>query len=97
MAKFRVKRMDDAEWLEFKLAFDLVYQMLGSTRDIALFCEKMVGCDETVVLISSYRAEVIEAVSPGGWYDSDETSGHNWRLLGGHRDATATFGVRICS
>ena len=95
MARFRVKRMSDLEWLEFKPAFDLVYQMLGSTRDIALFCEKMAGSDETVVLISSYRAVVIEAVSPGGWSDTDETSGHNWRLSGGHQDAHANHDVLL--
>ena len=97
MAKFRVKKMDDEEWLAFKLAYDLVYQMLGSTGDTALFCEKMAGSDETLVLIPAHRAEVIESVSPGGWQDVDETNGHNWRFIAGRNDAHATFGVQLAS
>lgn len=95
MAKFRDKKMDEEGWLAFKLAYDLVYQMLGSTRDTALFCEKMAGSDETLVLIPCYKAEVIESVSPGGWHDVDEANGHNWRFIAGHSEAHATFDVQL--
>ena len=95
MAKFRAKPMDQAEWLAFELAYELVFQMLGGTKDVALFCAPIPGSEESLALIPSYRAAVVESASPGGWYDLDETSGHDWRLIVGHPDAPKSFGVRL--
>ena len=86
MAKFRAKRMDHFEWLAFELAYEMVFQMLGGAKDAALFCARIPGSDESLALIPSYRAAVVEAASPGGWYDTDETSGHDWSLIVGHGD-----------
>ena len=95
MAKFRVKRMDNAEWLAFELAYGLVFQMLGGTKDAALFCEYGRGSENCLALVPSYRAAVVEAASPGEWYDLDDPSGHDWRLIIGHADAPQAFGVEL--
>ena len=95
MAKFRAKRMEQAEWLAFEQAYDLVFQMLGGTKDVALFVAHFPGSDEALALIPSHRAAVVEAASPGDWYDTDETSDHVWRLVAGHADAGTTFGVLL--
>lgn len=95
MPKFRAKLMDEAEWLAFELAYELVFQMLGGTKDAALFSEHMPRSGERLALIPSYRAAVVEAASPGGWYDLDATSGHDWRLIVGHGDAPQAFGVQL--
>ena len=88
-----MKRMDQVEWMAFEQAYELVFQMLGGINDVALFGALLPGSDETLALIPSNRAAVVEAASPGDWYDTDETSGHGWRLVAGHADAASTFGI----
>ena len=95
MAKFRAKQMDHSEWLAFEQAYELVFQMLGGAKDAALFCATIPRSDDVLALIPSYRAAVVEAASPGDWYDVDEVSGHNWRLVSGHVGAEQTFGVQL--
>jgi hypothetical protein len=95
MAKFRAKQMDRFEWLAFELAYEMVFQMLGGAKDAALFCAAVPDGDEKLALIPSYRAAVVEAASPGGWYDLEDTSGHDWRLVSGHADAPQTLGVSV--
>ena len=95
VAKFRAKQMDYSEWLAFEQAYELVFQMLGSAKDAALFCAAMPGSDDILALIPAYRAAVVEAASPGGWYDMEEVSGHDWRLVSGHVGAEQTFGVQF--
>ena len=95
MAKFRVKRMDRIEWLAFEQAYEVVFQMLGGTKDFALFSAQLPGSDESMALIPSHRSAVVEAVSPGDWHDTDITNGHAWRLAKGHADAGSTFGVLL--
>lgn len=95
MAKFRAKRMDQSEWLAFELAYGMVFQMLGGAQDAALFCARIPASDESLAPIPSYRAAVVEAASPGGWYDVDDTSGHEWRLVSGHAAAAKDFGVPL--
>ena len=97
MAKFRAKQMDDSEWLAFELAYELVFQMLGGSKDAALFCSNVPGSTDSLALIPSFRAAVVEAASPGGWYDVDETGAHDWRLVCGHADAPNAFGVQVSS
>ena len=87
--------MDEAEWRVFELAYEMVFQMLGGTKDAALFSEHMPRSGERLALIPSYRAAVIEAASPEGWYDLDDTSGHDWSLIVGHRDSPHAFGVQL--
>lgn len=95
MAKFRAKQMEQSEWLAFELAYEMVFQMLGGAKDAALFCARIPGSDERLALIPSYRAAVVEAASPGGWYDTDEISGHDWSLIAGHSDAPQALGVQL--
>ena len=95
MAKFRAKRMEQEEWLAFEQAYELVFQMLGGAQDLALFSAPIPGRAETLALIPSHKAVVVEAASPGGWYDTDDTSGHDWRKVAGHADANTNFGGRF--
>ena len=95
MGKFRAKQMDDAEWLAFEQAYEMVFQMLGGTKDAALFCARAGASEDSLVLIPSYRAAVVEAASPGDWYDIDDPSGHDWRLIIGHADAAQAFEVKL--
>ena len=94
MAKFRAKQMDQIEWLAFSQVYQMVFQMLGSTKEVALFYAPMPG-GASLALIPSHRANVVEAASPGGWHDTDDTSGHNWRLVAGHADSATNFGVLL--
>ena len=90
-----MKRMDQVEWMAFEQAYELVFQMLGGTKDFALFSARLPGSDESMALIPSHRAAVVEAASPGDWHDTDITSDHAWRLVKGHADAGSTFGVLL--
>ena len=51
MGKFRAKQMDDAEWLAFEQAYEMVFQMLGGTKDAALFCARAGASEDSLVLI----------------------------------------------
>jgi hypothetical protein len=95
VADFRAKTMDLGEWAAFKLAYELVFQMLGSAKDAALFREDRPGGNECMVLIPSYRATVVESISPGGWHDMEDIGGHDWQLVVGHADAPGALGVPL--
>jgi hypothetical protein len=94
MAKFRAKRMEQIEWLAFEQAYELVFQMLGGTADVALFGAQL-SDQERLALIPSHKADVVEATSPGDWYDIDEAGDYDWQLVVGHADAPAIFGVPV--
>jgi len=92
MAKWRSKEMVLAEWAAFQNAAEEYQVRIGGDPDFALFVQGMGSGPQTIYFTSPYP-DLVEAMSPGGWRDSDTPSGPHLSLLVAADDPWERFGI----
>lgn len=91
---FRCKEMALADWPRFQEQYtDIWTNVFAGDRRTALFIDAASGAGPAVVLIPAFKAEVFEALSPGGWQDCDYALERKWSLLAGDARAWEDSGL----
>lgn len=95
---FRCKSMAVEEWAPFQNRFEEFFMAVGGDSRIALFIEADnddAPVELDTLLIPSHRAELVEALSPGGWADCPDAKQRCWGLLVGHASAVEDHGLKF--
>jgi hypothetical protein len=86
--------MELADWSRFQAQYtDVWTKVFSGDRRTALFIEAASGAGAAVVLIPAFKAEVFEALSPGGWQDCNDARERKWSLLTGDARAWEDNGL----
>jgi hypothetical protein len=91
---FRAKLLAYPDWEVFGDRFDVLFTAWKATPRTAWFRERLPVKQEGLLLIPSYRASEIEALSPGGWRDLDDSNERDWIVLVGRVGAARRFGLK---
>jgi hypothetical protein len=92
---WRAKRMPVAEWVSFQNAYEKLFVATGGDNRMALFVQRNLGDENSILLIPAHNADSVERLSPGGWEDHGQPSGPNISLLVGNASAADDFGVQL--
>jgi hypothetical protein len=93
MKTFRAKLLPYPEWETFRDRFDRLFTEWKAIPRTALFRQRLPVKQAGLLLIPSYRAADIEALSPGEWSDLADPTQQSWVLLVGRAGAARHFGL----
>lgn len=85
------------EWAPFQDRYADLSLALGGDKRMALFMRSELGADISTLLIPAYQSDLVEALSPGGWADSEDPRQQHWVLLVGNANAPEIFGITLGS
>ncbi|MFN9499629.1 MAG: hypothetical protein ACK554_04785 [Erythrobacteraceae bacterium] len=81
------------EWVRLQEVFGALFGASPDAR-MGLFIENNQAREGDVILIPAHRADVIEALSPGGWQDCPDARERRWGLLVGLASAHGDHGLQ---
>ncbi len=91
--QWRSKKMPLNEWQILQDQFAELQLNLGAPENLAMFIQSIPGDAEGTIFMTGPSIEIIEALSPNGWENTDGPTGDHIALLVGAVDPWEYFGI----
>lgn len=90
---WRAKRLPLSEWATLQEQFGKFQIATGAPENLAMFAKDIPGSADSMIYIIGPGIGTIEALSPGGWEDTNAPSGKGVALLVGSGDPWTFYGI----